>query len=121
MVSYLMLCCFRTRLTPEIVINVPGKFDLDDLVRRYQTLKSGGQSGNRNPQILCQASWIGVDSLGEVDLKKLVESLGKFQTLCRSNQIWVLFSHQRMVHGITLGEKDFRQQQMGPQLLHGLR
>src|ERR1700694_5557701 len=118
--SYLMLCCFRTWLTPEIAIDIPGKFDLDDLARSHQTLKSGGQSGNRNLEILCQTGRIGVDSLREIDLEKLVEGLVQRQTLCSGNLVGILFAHQRMVHGIALGEKDFSQQQVCLQFFYGL-
>ncbi len=56
-----------------MAIDVPGKWDLDDLVRSHEALKSGGQSGYGNLEILCQDGRIGVDSLGEIDLEKLVE------------------------------------------------
>src|SRR5438034_3139810 len=105
---------------PHIAANVPGKWQRDNLARGHQSLKSSVQSRRRKLEVPGKDGRIGVDSLGEVDLEELLESLVQRQALCGGYQVRILFSYQRVMHGIALAQKDFGQQQVRLQFLYSL-
>src|SRR5260221_11920128 len=97
-VSFLILRYRCSSFIPHIAANFPAKWHRDNLAHGHQSLKSSVHSCCGNLEIPGKHGRIGVESLGEVDLEELGESLAQRRGLSTGSRVGILFSYQRVRH-----------------------